>query len=314
MRTLRALFGGILDYAGLFPPATLDMAPMVRRYAKAVTGPESWFMGRVIVPVSRLKEFEEASRGLLPVTKDALNAPVWRLSALAPPLWEEQLDRALDAIDGFNERHADSLDGAAVIDTLECKVGSSEQIDEALDRIPEELFPYFELPVFKDVRGMVASMAGLDAGAKVRTGGVTAKEHPTTEQLADFIAACAGAEVPFKATAGLHHPLRNHNAAVPADQFGCVGIMLAAALLWTDRIEPGQVAEMLEDRDPASFRFDSENASWRGHRLSHAELLTARERFAHAFGSCSIDEPLADLEALGWLSKSSSASKEASRA
>jgi hypothetical protein len=314
MRTLRALFGGILDYAGLFPPAALEMRPMVERYAKAVSGPEEWFVGRVIVPVSRLKEFEEAAKGHLPVTKDALNAPVWRLSALAPPLWEEQLDRAIEAIDGFNERHADSLDGAAVIDTVECKAGSSEQIDEALDRLPEEIFPYFELPVFKDVRGMVASMAGLDAGAKVRTGGVTPDEHPTAEQLADFIAACAGGEVPFKATAGLHHPLRHRNDAVPADQFGCAGLMLGAALLWTDRIDATGLREILEERDASAFRFDSESASWRGHRLSHAELLVARERFAHAFGSCSIDEPLDHVREFGWLRGEATAAKESSHA
>ena len=125
MRTLRALMGGILDYAGLFPPAALAMQPMVERYATAVSGPSAWFVGRVIVPVSQLKAFEEAAKGHLPVTKDALNAPVWRLSALVPPLWENELERALEAIDGFNERHADSLDGAAVVDTIECKAGSS---------------------------------------------------------------------------------------------------------------------------------------------------------------------------------------------
>ncbi|MEY3024564.1 MAG: hypothetical protein ACO3Y3_02875 [Phycisphaerales bacterium] len=314
MRTLRALFGGILDYAGLFPPAALEMRPMVERYAQAVSGPDAWFVGRVIVPVSRLKEFEECAKGHLPVTKDALNAPVWRLSALGPPLWDGQLERALEAIDAFNDRHADSLDGAAVIDTLECKAGSSEQIDEALDRIPEEIFPYFELPVFKDVRGMVASMAGLDAGAKVRTGGVTPEEHPTSEQLADFIVACAGGEVPFKATAGLHHPLRHLNQAVPADQFGCVGVMLGAALLWNDRIDGKGIREILEERDAGAFRFDAESASWRGHRLSHAELLTARERFAHAFGSCSIDEPLDHFRHFGWLRGEPGATKEPSHA
>lgn len=313
MRTLRALMGGILDYAGLFPPAALAMKPMVERYAAAVSGPDAWFVGRVIVPVSRLKEFEEAAQGHLPITKDALNAPVWRLSALVPPLWEEELDRALDAIASFNERHADSLDGAAVVDTIECKAGSSEQIDDALDRIPEEIFPYFELPVFKDVRGMVASMAGLDAGAKVRTGGVKPEEHPTPAQLADFLAACGGGEVPFKATAGLHHPLRHLNEAVPADQFGCVGLMLGAALFWTDRIDSGQLLAILEEREASAFRFDSESASWRGHRLSHAELLSARERFVHAFGSCSIDEPLDHFREFGWL-RSESAAKESSHA
>lgn len=305
MRTTRALLAGAVDYAGLFPPSRLEMEPMVSRYAAALRGPERWFVSRVIVPVDRFAEFERAAAGLLPVSKDALGANVdaWVLSAVAPPLWETKGQRTMEAIAAFNERHADSLDGSALVDTLEVKAGSSEQIDTALDHLPEEIFPYFELPVFKDVRGMIAAMAGLDAGAKVRTGGVAPEEHPTVAQLAAFMVACRDAEVPFKATAGLHRPLRHLNEAVPADQFGCVGVLLAAALLWHDRIGVEDLPAILEERDPASFRFDADHASWRGHRISHAEIVTARERFVHSFGSCSIDEPLEHLVELGWLER-----------
>ncbi|MGA0287760.1 MAG: hypothetical protein ACYTE2_00105 [Planctomycetota bacterium] len=305
MRSTRALLAGSVDYAGLFPPSKLEMEPMVARYDEALRGSERWFVSRVIVPVDRLAEFERAAAGRLPVSKDALDANVdaWVLSVVAPPLWNKEGARTVEAIEAFNQRHADSLDGAALIDTLEVKAGSSEQIDTALDRLPEEIFPYFELPVFKDVRGMVAAMAGLDAGAKVRTGGVTPEEHPTVEQLAVFIDACRNAEVPFKATAGLHHPLRHCNDAVPADQFGCVGVLLGAALAWHDRIDAADLPAILDERDPAAFRFDADHASWRGHRLSHAEIVEARERFVHSFGSCSIDEPLEHLVGLGWLEK-----------
>jgi hypothetical protein len=100
---------------------------------------------------------------------------------------------------------------------------------------------------------------------------------------------------------------------VPADQFGCVGLMLGASLFWTDRIDAAQLLGILEERDASAFRFDSETASWRGHRLSHAELLSARDRFVHAFGSCSIDEPLDHFRELGWL-RPESAAKESSHA
>ncbi|MBM4105581.1 MAG: hypothetical protein FJ257_04700 [Phycisphaerae bacterium] len=306
MRTTVALFSGALDYAGLFPPASLDMSSTVDRYAAALAGEDRWFMGRIIVPVNRLEEFERLAAPRLPVTKDALHAPVWLISVLVPPLWERSLGRALDEIAAFNDRHVDSLDGAALVDTIEAKAATSEEIDFALDMLPEEIFPYFELPVHRDVRGLVATMAGLDAGAKVRTGGVKPEEHPTPAQLADFIAACAGAEVPFKATAGLHHPLRHLNPAVPADQFGCVGLLLGASLAWSDAMPASELPAILEERDATAFRLDAEHASWRGHRVAHAEILKARERFAHSFGSCSIDEPLAHLRDLGWLPREAS--------
>ena len=45
--------------------------------------------------------------------------------------------------------------------------------------------------------------------------------------------------------------------------------------------------------------------AWRDRRLTVGQLRQSRDAFAHAFGSCSIDEPLADLRALRLLAPSS---------
>jgi hypothetical protein len=298
MRTLRDLLQGILDYAGLFPPAALDMPSTVGRFAAARRGGDRWFLGRLIVPLSRLGEFERCAREHLPRGKDAIGVEPWVISALGTPLREGYIERDLEIIEAFNERHADPLDGAATIDTIEWRADSASHVDRALEYLPDHLFPYFEVPPGADARGMVAAMAGLDAGAKIRTGGVTAAEHPATADLAAFISICAAAEVPFKATAGLHHPLRHEAPSVGAKQFGFLGVFLGAALRWHDRIGEEDLAQILEEPSADAFRFDSAAASWRGHSVSHAEILKARERFAHAFGSCSFDEPLEHLRTL----------------
>lgn len=311
MRSTRDLLQGILDYAGLFPPASLDMAATVRRFAAARGGGDRWLLGRLVVPLSRLGEFEKEAESLLPRGKDAIGVEPWVITALGTPLREGWIDRDLVTIEAFNDRHADPLDGAAAIDTVEWKADSASHVDRALEHLPDTLFPYFEIPLDGDRRGMIAAMAGLDAGAKIRTGGVTAAEHPSTETVAGFIGDCAAAEVPFKATAGLHHPLRHHAEAVGAAQFGFLGVFLGAALRWHDRIGDAELRSILEEESAAAFRFESDGASWRGHRLGHAEILKARERFAHAFGSCSFEEPLEHLRALGMLTP---AAPEASHA
>lgn len=107
----------------------------------------------------------------------------------------------------------------------------------------------------------------------------------------------------FKATAGLHHPLRApHPLSGEADapravMHGFLNVFLAAAFAWHGerRIEP-----IVAETDARAFRFD-ERAHWRDRSLEAAQVRTAREQFAHAFGSCSFAEPVADLEALGWL-------------
>ena len=51
---------GLIDYAGLFPPAALAMDDAVGRYARPTgAGRDAWMLGRFIVPASRLGEFEQ---------------------------------------------------------------------------------------------------------------------------------------------------------------------------------------------------------------------------------------------------------------
>ena len=75
---LTALVSNLIDYAGLFPPASLDMAATVANYAEFVSGDDAWMLERLIVPVARLDEFEAAAAGKLPGDDD----DPWPISAL----------------------------------------------------------------------------------------------------------------------------------------------------------------------------------------------------------------------------------------
>src|SRR5437016_3577280 len=54
--SLRALLAGIVDYAGLFPPARLPLEQAIRNYACYRIEPENWMLGRFICPAARLAE------------------------------------------------------------------------------------------------------------------------------------------------------------------------------------------------------------------------------------------------------------------
>jgi len=101
--------------------------------------------------------------------------------------------------------------------------------------------------------------------------------------------------VSFKATAGLHHPLRSERPTTAAADaplammHGFVNVLGAvAAASQGANIE--EVTAVLHNTQAAQF----------------AELLTAppapavRQRF-HSIGSCSFEEPMADLRELSWL-------------
>ena len=298
-RSLRALLEELIDYAGLFPPARLDMAPAVREYADRRSGPDAWALGRFIVPSARLDEFEGAASALLPRVGAA--AP-WRLSVLGGP------DPAHDAeqVWAFNERHAHTAIGRAVIDTMELKASDVATIERLVRSVPAGITAYVEVPAAGDIADLILALGNLKARAKVRTGGVTPDAFPAAADLARFIHLCIGLGVPFKATAGLHHPLRGEYPltyepdSACATMYGFLNVFLATAFA-QQGLGLDDLRAVLEERDAAAFAFDDTGVTWRGRRAGADDLAELRSRGAAAFGSCSFGEPIGDLRELGLL-------------
>ncbi len=139
--------------------------------------------------------------------------------------------------------------------------------------------------------------------AKIRTGGVKPEAIPAVAEVASFIRACAERRLAFKATAGLHHPVRSEQALTYATDspravmHGFLNVFMAACFAWRGHLE---IEPVLEEVDPAAFHFDA-CAHWRDWSLDPCELEDARANFAHSFGSCSFEEPVRDLQSLGLL-------------
>ena len=295
MRSIRILLDQIVNYAGLFPPASLDMDAAVGSYAAYRRSKDAWALGRFIVPVARLEEFEAAAYPWL-------SQGAWRVSVLAG----SDVGAAVETIARFNRRHAAGTGStAAAIDTIELKATHIDDIAAGMRALPGWLTPYFEIPIDSDPRELVAALARQGARAKVRTGGVRQELFPPVVDLAWFIHTCATAQVPFKATAGLHHPVRSlrrltYEQDSPSGMMhGFLNVFLAAAFLHAGML-PDQAPEILEEVAPDAFRFDGDGVTWRGRRLDDDSLARAR-RLAVAFGSCSFREPLDDLKTIGLL-------------
>ena len=298
---LHPLLAGGIDYAGLFPPAGLAMAAAVRQYAEHRAGPDAWALGRFVVPVARLAELERETTELGP--RDP--ASPWRLSALLGVEAAEDLK----ALGEFNCRHAAPGALALSADVVEARAGSVEAVDRLLAAMPRWVQAYVEIPLDRDPAPLVAAIARHGARAKARTGGVTAEAFPTAEQVLRFLRACTAAGVPFKATAGLHHPLRaEYRLTYATDSargimFGFLNVFLTAAFLRRG-LADGDALRLLEERSADAFRFSTDAIDWRGHRLERAAVEEARVAGIVAFGSCSFTEPIEDLRGLKLLESS----------
>ena len=188
---LRALLASAIDYAGLFPPAGLGMAESAREHAAYLGGAHAWALGRFVLPASRLAELEQAAQGIWSASRR------WRISALVASPAELPLCVA------FNQRRGD----VAVIDTVELKATTADELRAAATGIPPTIAAYVEIPLAAAAT-LAPQIAAAKVFAKARTGGVTAAAFPTSAEVARFVAVCAQERLPFKATAGLHHPLR----------------------------------------------------------------------------------------------------------
>jgi hypothetical protein len=292
MSAIEILLRETIDYAGLFPPAALDMDPAVRNYAQYRSGHSAWALGRFIVPASRLNQMASSLRLI-----QARPQGSWRCAALLGT----DLTADLEQIRAFND-----LTGAAV-DTVEVKATSERSVGELMGRLPHGLTAYFEVPIDRDPVELVSAIGRSGGRAKVRTGGVTQDAFPSTAHLLRFIRRCTGTGVPFKATAGLHHPMRAEYRLTYAPDsprgtmFGFLNLLLAAAFV-REGMPDTDATRLLEEGSVDAIQANNDGISWLGNRLSCTSLSHSRRDGMISFGSCSFTEPIGELESLGLLS------------
>ena len=310
----RALFAGLIDGAAMFPPASEDVADAVAGYRRARTGAHGWVLGRFLCPASRLEDLA----AVLTATMRAGEEP-WRIGAVL----DGPAGVAAASAAAFH-RH---MDPAATVDAVELRTPPeaadgrpveeafgllSEPTDAALAVAPT-VTPYLEIARTEGwaagIPNAVAAIAELrrrrlrPIGAKLRTGGVEAEAFPCPEQVARFIVSCARSGVPFKVTAGLHHPVRHHDSELDVMRHGFLNLLVAAALA-ADGADETEVVVAIADRDPSAFTVGPGGLRWSGRRLGVPALRRLRGELFPAYGSCSFDEPVDDLVALGMLEPS----------
>ncbi|MEZ5424885.1 MAG: hypothetical protein R2747_01350 [Pyrinomonadaceae bacterium] len=293
--SIRALLSEIVDYAGLFPPSQLSMPEAVINYATYKNSNYNWMLGRFVVPVSRLEEFLESARDF--ISRDGGDS--WRLSVLA----SEDIYETVSEVIEFNAANAPE----AVIDTLETRANSSDEIEYITEAVPSDLMTYIEIPSTGDIADLIAALAINNQRAKIRLGGVTRDAFPKTGQIIRFIRTCLAANLPFKATAGLHHPVRcikpltYEKNAPQGTMNGFLNVFLAVAFM-RRAFKRRLIKELLEDEWPESFMFDDNGVLWRQeHFLSTDQLKHLRHSNIISFGSCSFEEPIEDLQEIGLL-------------
>lgn len=295
IESVRVLLSGIIDYAGLFPPSQVSMPEAVINYATYKNSNYGWMLGRFVTPVSRLDEFVESAGEL--ASRDSNGG--WRLAVTAG----EDINETIRKIESFNRTYAPRIS----VDLLEVKANTSSKIENTVAALPSEVTAYFEISTGNALADLVTTLSLKGQKAKIRTGGVTREDFPSSKHIIRFVRTCMAANVPFKATAGLHHPIRCFRPLTYAEDspqgtmHGFLNMLLMTGFA-RESYRVSLLEEMMEEEFEEVFQFSELGVKWRSeHFLSNAHLGWLREKGMHSFGSCSFDEPIADLEAMGLL-------------
>src|SRR3954454_18052977 len=288
----------LVDDAAIFPPgnAPLDAALRANRTLWQRT-PHASVVGAFVVDDARLVELgrvvaEAASEGVPHLDEPLRVSVVVRggAGALEPTVaWAE---KAGLGIAGLATAPRASATGelthtarliSAPVDAL--------PPDKALDDVPVyvEMPRLYGSPPTPDWFGALDELAGAELRLKLRTGGEDADAFPSPHELAGCIDAALDREMPFKCTAGLHRAVRHGEDDTGFEHHGFLNVLVAtrAAL---DGSSVDDVARVLAetDSDVLTAAID-------------AEGMSSARRWFRSFGSCSVQEPLDDLVALGLL-------------
>jgi hypothetical protein len=248
------LLRDLVDDAGLFPPARLPMAAALARHRADEARRHPMLTHRFLCPASRWAELVAALE-----PDDRLRAGL--ILDAAPPV---------------------TVDARCVVEQAEIAVRPGADLPGGLP------WPVYVEPV----RGpgwldVVAELGRRGLGAKVRCGGPSAETFPAPAELVAFIRTCVQADVPFKATAGLHHALPYTDPQTGLRHYGYLNVLLAAARA-VDGAPAPDVHDAVSDPHPVAAV-----------RQLSAEVVIRTRRLLVSYGSCSTEEPIADAVALG---------------
>jgi len=302
-----ALLGGIIDYAGTFPPASLSLVQALQKaasYRKESAHP--WLMGRVALTMDDLKKLSPRA-----LYQNGADGSPWVFTALGnlvandtPEEFTRCVEWDVREIRRCLERWHDGSVRMEIVG-YEIKMPAELEavaVEAALDRIVElmgwTLAPYVEMAWEGDWERRLYDLAmtlgrwreegsdiGLIPAIKVRTGGIFT---PSPEQLGEVITACVLRGLRFKATQGLHTCLTR------GKDYGYVNLMLSLALaqsLGAETFGPAKIAECLMVSNPREFIWDEDSITWNNFTIDVDTIEDARGRHGGCFGSCSLDEP-----------------------
>jgi hypothetical protein len=163
-----AAFQGFIDYAGLYPPAGLDLGQVVQNYAAYRAGAASWMLGRLIVPLDRLDQANDLAKAA-----GATPSEPWPTSVLVGDALGASTKSA--RLTGFRSR----TDVVLSAESIETSASTVEEIGFLARSYPIYVERFIEIPADPEPTPLLAAIAGAACSAKDRSRGAVSRARTT---------------------------------------------------------------------------------------------------------------------------------------
>ena len=293
-----ALFGALIDHAGLLGPEPMDMRTATAEYRAAREARTGWIAGRFQCPASQLEELaaqltRTMAQGEAPWEVNVVFDGDPGAAASAVAAFDAEVDPAASILFA-QSRLSPSADRADIAGLFTATAAVKPTITAFLE-IPPDGDWEREIPATVDLIDAVRKDAMRTGGAVFRCGGPKPRDYPITGKVAAFIVACHNRDVPFMFAAGPEHPVRHHDPDLGLMRHGFLNLITASSLAAQGEGELA-VLEAVDETDPETFVVGAGGMRWRDHTIGTRAIVAARSAGMVGFGSHAFTNPVAELD------------------
>jgi hypothetical protein len=275
-----SLLARLIDDAALFPPGNATVPDAVRLHLEGRSSDHADLVGLFLCPASRLPEL------ITELIKVKPGKPV-------------ELSLVIDTGLGGVPKALSIVESRAELLALRMvEMPAPTDVDEVwLERV-SEFVPEDVIRVIEPRRGGAGWLDGIrrviehGSWPKLRCGGLSAENFPSIDEVTEFLGVINAGGASFKATAGLHNAVRHTAEDTGFTHHGFLNLLIATGRLLAGAGDE-DVRAALASTDGKALAEEAQN-------MTEHEALSVRGVFA-SYGSCSLTDPVADLEELGLL-------------
>lgn len=315
MQSLNIFMLRLLDYAGLFPPTTLSLQNSLMNFAEYRHHNQKDWLGKFILPVKKIDETISllSNQNIFSSFGNKAQFSVILSNCETLSEFQSYLQNDLTSINRLIKKFGEFIDiqSFEILPPKEVfSSGKTNSMRDFLFDLSENFIEnnikadfYCELPFSENLDEYVTiikrhnkNISKFQFSVKIRTGGVTPQQIPSSKEIINAILLFAEHKLPLKATAGLHVPVPNDNPHVGARLHGFLNIFSCLLLCYDEqKLNSQELEKIITTYSYPDFKF-SETGLHVGDRfISNENMLKLRKHYIKSFGTCSFIEPIEHL-------------------